>query len=508
MLLGLAIIPFWTNYLIRTIAWRIVLSPTGFFSNWFQDIGLRDSNLQVLDTRSAVQLAVVYNYLPLMIFPLFVALDRLDPALREASKDLGANRIRTFFQVTLPLAAPGIVAGLLLVFIPLSGDYITAAVLGGAQGNMAGALVATQFLQAQNKALGSAVAMVLIISILVCIAVAALLVFIVRTLLKRRRAVTLVPPGLAQVAADHGHDPHQARQGQDHRGGAAQASPVRHRDPRAGPVVGARVRLLVPADRLRRDPLLHRQPRLHPLGRVHHPLVRTLSRQLQPEDLADELDQGRAHRHAHLRRAGGLAGIALARRPGVWTKGFLAAVFLILVTPEIVDAIGLQIWFVNLGGLFRQGLFPLWIGQSIFSSAVVTLIVRARMAGSMNRSKRPQPTSTRRLHAPSARSPCRWSTPPCWRRAAGFHVQPRQRDHQPVRQRSRLDHLPRLRVLIRAPSHPTRHRRRLGGHARTDVARPRSGRRGAQAFGGLLHRDRRHHHRRGWLTPQPPACPG
>ena len=78
---------------------------------------------------------------------------------------------------------------------------------------------------------------------------------------------------------------------------------------------------------------------------------------------------------------GGLAGIALARRPGVWTKAFLALVFLILVTPEIVDAIGLQIWFVELGGIFREGLVPLWFGQSIFSSAVVTLIVRARMAG-------------------------------------------------------------------------------------------------------------------------------
>jgi ABC-type spermidine/putrescine transport system permease subunit II len=78
---------------------------------------------------------------------------------------------------------------------------------------------------------------------------------------------------------------------------------------------------------------------------------------------------------------GGLAGIALARRPGIWTKAFLGLIFLILVTPEIVDAIGLQIWFVNLGGIFRRGLFPLWFGQSIFSSAVVTLIVRARMAG-------------------------------------------------------------------------------------------------------------------------------
>ena len=200
VLLGLVIIPFWTNYLIRTIAWRIVLSPKGFFSNWLQDVGLRDSNIQLLNTRFAVQLGVVYNYLPLMIFPLFVALDRLDPALREASKDLGADRVRTFFQVTLPLASPGIVAGLLLVFIPLTGDYITAAVLGGAKGNMAGALVAAQFLQAQNKALGSAVAVVLIASILACITVGALLALGARALLRRRRTVTLEPPERVELA--------------------------------------------------------------------------------------------------------------------------------------------------------------------------------------------------------------------------------------------------------------------------------------------------------------------
>ena len=113
-----------------------------------------------------MQLGVVYNYLPLMIFPLFVALDRLDPALREASKDLGASRWKTFLQVTLPLAAPGIVAGLLLVFIPLAGDYITASVLGGAKGNMAGALVASQFHAAQNWALGPAMAVILIVMIM------------------------------------------------------------------------------------------------------------------------------------------------------------------------------------------------------------------------------------------------------------------------------------------------------------------------------------------------------
>ena len=353
----------------------------GFFSNWFQDIGLRDSNLQVLDTRFAVQLAVVYNYLPLMIFPLFVALDRLDPALREASKDLGANRIRTFFQVTLPLAAPGIVAGLLLVFIPLSGDYITAAVLGGAQGNMAGALVATQFLQAQNKALARlAVAMVLIISILVCIAVAALLVFIVRTLLKRRRAVTLVPPGLAQARRDHGHDPHQARQGQDHRGGAAQ----RRRFDTVTLGLGlwsvlVYVFLFLPIAFV----VIHSFTDSRDFTRWGGFTTRWYGRFLDNFNLKTSLTNS-----IKVALIATLISVVLGGSPGsrwpagpVFDEGFLAAVFLILVTPEIVDAIGLQIWFVNLGGLFRQGLFPLWIGQSIFSSAVVTLIVRARMAG-------------------------------------------------------------------------------------------------------------------------------
>jgi spermidine/putrescine transport system permease protein len=189
--LGLIIVPFWTNFLVRTVAWRIVLAPKGFISNFLQSHSLHSGPIRVLDTASAVQLGVVYNYLPLMIFPIFVALDRLDPALREASKDLGANRVRTFIQVTLPLAMPGVVAGLLLVFIPLAGDYITAAVLGGAKGNMAGALVATQFLQAQNKALGSAVAVVLIVAILIVIAIAGALSIAGRTILRKRRAVPL-----------------------------------------------------------------------------------------------------------------------------------------------------------------------------------------------------------------------------------------------------------------------------------------------------------------------------
>jgi spermidine/putrescine transport system permease protein len=195
--LALVIVPFWTSFLIRTVAWRIVLAPRGLISEWLQNLPFIDEPLSILDTRQAVQIGVVYNYLPLMIFPLFVALDRLDPALREASKDLGASRWKTFRQVTLPLSAPGVTAGLLLVFIPLAGDYITASVLGGAAGNMVGSLVATQFQAAQNQPLGSAMAVVLIAMIMLTIALIAAVAFVVRALVRRSRNV-----GIDDTVAD------------------------------------------------------------------------------------------------------------------------------------------------------------------------------------------------------------------------------------------------------------------------------------------------------------------
>lgn len=191
LLLGLVIVPFWTSFLLRTFAWRIILSPNGYVSTQLQDLGLLNSPIELLDTRAAVQLGIVYNYLPLMVFPLFVALDRLDPALREASKDLGAGRIKTFFSVTLPLAMPGIVAGVLLVFIPLMGEYVTPEVLGGAKGLMAGSLVVSQFLEAQNWALGSAMAVVLVLFTLAVVTVLGGLGLAVRAVLRRRRLVEL-----------------------------------------------------------------------------------------------------------------------------------------------------------------------------------------------------------------------------------------------------------------------------------------------------------------------------
>ncbi len=191
VLLGLVIVPFFVNFLVRTIGWLILLSPAGPLSTLLQRWGLRDEPLHLLQTRGAVQLGVVYNYLALMIFPLFVTLDRLDPAMREASKDLGASRWKTFRQVTLPIASPGIVAGLLLVFIPLSGDYITALVLGGAKGNMAGALVASQFNTGQNWALGAAQAVILIIMIMGTVVVFGALGLAVRTIARTRRRIEL-----------------------------------------------------------------------------------------------------------------------------------------------------------------------------------------------------------------------------------------------------------------------------------------------------------------------------
>lgn len=109
---------------------------------------------------------MVYNYLPMMILPLFVAFDRVSKNLREASADLGAGRVTTFTRVSLPIAWPGILVAILLVFIPLMGDYITPTVLGGAQGSMIGQLVASQFQTAQNWALGSAMAVLLVLVVL------------------------------------------------------------------------------------------------------------------------------------------------------------------------------------------------------------------------------------------------------------------------------------------------------------------------------------------------------
>jgi|SRR3954471_7502922 spermidine/putrescine transport system permease protein len=190
-LLGLVLVPFWTNFLVRTIGWSLILSPNGLVSSKLQDVGLRDSPLALLYTQTGVQIGVVYNYLPLMILPLFVAFDRIDPALREASKDLGASKVKTFAQVTMPLAMPGAIAGMLLVFIPLMGDYITPTLLGGAKGSMAGTLVASEFLDTFNWSLGGAMAVIMIAFILAALIVVTIVGLLLRAILIANRRVRL-----------------------------------------------------------------------------------------------------------------------------------------------------------------------------------------------------------------------------------------------------------------------------------------------------------------------------
>jgi spermidine/putrescine transport system permease protein len=162
VLLFLLVLPYWTSFLLRTFAWRIVLAPEGVLSGALQSLGLIDGRLALLDSNAAVQLGIVYNYLPLMILPIYVALERIDPALIRASMDLGAGPLRSFLSVTLPLAAPGIIGGVLLTFILAAGDYVVPAILGGAKGLMVGNLVATQILSAQNLPLGAGMAILLI----------------------------------------------------------------------------------------------------------------------------------------------------------------------------------------------------------------------------------------------------------------------------------------------------------------------------------------------------------
>jgi len=166
LLLILLVIPFWTSFLIRTIAWLIILGPDGlegFLS------GIFGTDIAILGSPWAVLLGVVYNYLPLMVFPLYVTLERLDPTLLEASKDLGASRWATFRQITLPIAMPGLITGSILVFIPLMGEYVIPSILGLGKVFLIGNVLQLDFLGSRNWPAGSAKAVTLILIMLVSV---------------------------------------------------------------------------------------------------------------------------------------------------------------------------------------------------------------------------------------------------------------------------------------------------------------------------------------------------
>ena len=454
IVLAAVVVPSFTSFLIRTVAWRIPLAPNGNLSKWLQSLGvIGDNGIQILETAAAVQLAIVYNYLGFMILPLYVAFDRIDVRLREASKDLGAGRMSTFFSVTLPLAGPGIAAGVLLTFIPMCGDYVTATVLGGAKGNMIGAMIASQFSSAQNWPLGAAMAVLMIAAVLLTLVVGAAIVWLVPRFLallepviqqwRRTRAARDAQAAAASAAAPSRRWSladgalhrtlgvwttlvliflfipvglvflHSFNRGNSFTIFSNAVSTKWWGELFDAPVFLAtalRFAVFIVAALLARRLLTRRAvfgraaytawivPGAFALALVINGLITSWYAKI-----FDFAGIGDAIRNSFIAAfgatviavaLGGTSGVALARRPGAWSNAFMVVVFLILVTPEIMDAIALATWFPRIqdvaviGHIFTEGWGPfngginkLWVGQSLYASAVVTLIVRARLAG-------------------------------------------------------------------------------------------------------------------------------
>jgi spermidine/putrescine transport system permease protein len=165
-LLLLVVIPFWTSFLIRTYAWMVIFRTEGVINTALPSVHLIDEPVRLLYTPFAVLVGLVYGELPFMILPLYAALEKMDRSLLEAAADLGAGRWTTFRRITLPLSAPGLVAGALLVFIPSIGAFVTPDLLGGARTMMAGNLIQNQFAMVRDQPFGSAVAFLLTLAVM------------------------------------------------------------------------------------------------------------------------------------------------------------------------------------------------------------------------------------------------------------------------------------------------------------------------------------------------------
>lgn len=183
----LIVLPFWTDYLLRMIGWRIFLSPLGLLYGAMNAVGWHVSYLSILDTRVAVMIGLVYNYVPLFILPLAVVLERIDPQLLQAADDLGARPWTIFRTVTFPISMAGVVAGTVLVFVPMLGDYVTPTIMGGARGLMVGSLIASEFTEGQNWSLGAAMAIELVVFLVAVVVAVWLLANGVRWAMARAR---------------------------------------------------------------------------------------------------------------------------------------------------------------------------------------------------------------------------------------------------------------------------------------------------------------------------------
>jgi spermidine/putrescine transport system permease protein len=170
-MLILVIAPFFTSFLLRTVAWKQILGEEGFVVPTLRTIGIISDSTTLTSTSFAVVMGMTYNFLPFMTLPLYASIDRIDPRTLEASGDLYANGFTTFRKVTLPLSMPGVVAGTLLTFIPAAGDYVNAAILGSPNTKMIGNVIESRYLKIVDYPTAAALSFTLMVVILILVTV-------------------------------------------------------------------------------------------------------------------------------------------------------------------------------------------------------------------------------------------------------------------------------------------------------------------------------------------------
>ncbi|OBC07733.1 hypothetical protein A5784_08025 [Mycobacterium sp. 852013-50091_SCH5140682] len=347
------IVPFWMPFLLRTYSWRLLLGEHGPLTTLF---GIDCHGM--LDSMSGAQLGVVYNYLPLAVLPIVVALDRLDPALRMAGRDLGASPWRVFWQVTVPAARPGLISAGVLVFIPLMGDYVTPAVLGGVNVFVVGALISDSFLVTQDWALGAAAAVFLIVLVAVVLSLAGLLCVGLRRVLHLLRpldlAARLPRPNLPLVRRQV-------------------SEPVLR-------VYGVAFLVFLWSPILTVAAYSFNQGRS--LAVWDGPGFRWYAAIPENNLLTDAVGQSVLVAVLSTVIAlliGTLAGIALANSHAVIRRGLTVILMVVFVTPEIVAATGSLMLYLQTGPLMADGTTRLVISHSVVSTVMVAFVVSARL---------------------------------------------------------------------------------------------------------------------------------
>jgi len=171
LLLVLVVAPFFTSFLLRTVAWKQILGEEGFLVPTLRNLGIISDSTTLTSTAFAVVMGMTYNFLPFMTLPLYASIDRIDPRTLEASGDLYANGFTTFRKVTLPLSMPGVVAGTLLTFIPAAGDYVNAAILGNPNTKMIGNVIESRYFKIVDYPTAAALSFTLMAVILILVTV-------------------------------------------------------------------------------------------------------------------------------------------------------------------------------------------------------------------------------------------------------------------------------------------------------------------------------------------------